>query len=361
MARMILHTGMSKAGSTALQQFLVENQSLLLTRGVTYFDLVRGPNHGQLAVAFSDQTGRVARIFGVRHEQDRDRMRVRLRKRIAKNVSPDSTWIASSEHIGSQLRRPPEIAALASFLGEFFDQITVVRVVRRADYWLPSSYVENVKAGGVQPFDGRFVHWRRRQLNHRRHLWMWRKAFGQNNLVSVPFLESDTRSLSALPQRVLEAVGLADVASQPWRFPADLANKSISAQATELLRHLNPSLDEHRLFPTRVRKQAIALLAQEWPGPRTVLTPSAAEALSAGGWTQAGALRPADVQGPGWTAWEQQEPAPVQPSAEVSPGDLESATALLERHGVIRRNGRTALRADMNAVVRDALIRVARR
>jgi hypothetical protein len=286
---------------------------------------------------------------------------MRLRKRIAHNVSPGSTWVASSEHIGSQLRRPTEVAALAEFLGEFFEQITIVRIVRRADYWLPSSYVENIKAGGTLPLDELFVRRRRRQLNHRRNLRMWRDAIGPNDVVAVPFLESDTLSPSALPHRFLQAVGVGVDTSQPWRFPSGLTNESISAQATELLRLLNPSIDDNRLLPTIVRKRAISLLGREWPGPRTVLTPAAAEALSVGGWTSRNVLPAAYIEGPEWTAWEQQEPALVQPAAQVGPADLQAATALLERYGVIRRHGRSALRVDMTSVVRDALIRVARR
>jgi len=361
MARLILHIGMSKAGSTAIQQCLAQNRRLLLANGITYCDAVKGPNHAQLAVAFSERPHRLARMFGMRHEQDRQNLRRRMRRRFAKAVDADSTWIASSEHIGAWLRHPDEIGALSEFLTEFFAEVTLVTVIRRSDYWLPSSYVESVKAGGVHPLDDDFVRRRRGALLYSRYVRRWEAVFGPGSMETVPFLESDIRSPTALPSRFLAGVGVVDPASQPWAFPVGLPNESISAHATEILRSLNPSLKTHTIRATTLRKRAISLVAHEYPGDRTALTPAAAAALPEARWMQdrAGAI-PAPKR-PDWDAWLEQEPAPVRPLPEVAPDDLVAASALLERQGLLRTPRRRGLREDLAASVRDAVIRVARR
>jgi hypothetical protein len=359
MARLILHIGMSKAGSTAIQRCLAQNRGLLLVNGITYCDVIKGPNHAQLAVAFSERPHRLARMFGVRREQDRQALRTRMQHRFARAVAADSTWIASSEHIGAWLRHPHEISALAHFVGEFFSEVTLVTVVRRSDYWLPSSYVESVKAGGVQPLDEAFVHRRRGALLYGRHVRRWEAVFGRGSMVTVPFLESDTETPTALPCRFLEAVGVAGAASQPWVFPAGLANESISAHATEILRHLNPALRTQALRATTLRRRAASLVSSEYPGDRITLTPAASAALPPIRWLDDGVIsgtRPRE-----WSTWLEQPPAPVRPLPEIAADDLAAAAALLERHGLLREPSGGRLREDVAVSVRDAVLRLARR
>ena len=111
-----------------------------------------------------------------------------MRRRFAKAVEADSTWIASSEHIGAWLRHPNEVGALSEFLGEFFADVTLVTVIRRSDYWLPSSYVESVKAGGVRPLDEDFVRRRRGALVYSRYVRRWGGSLrlGQHGDGAVP-------------------------------------------------------------------------------------------------------------------------------------------------------------------------------
>src|SRR5437762_8200031 len=101
------------------------------------------------------------------------------------------------------VRRPAGLAALADFLHQFFDDVDVLFVLRRGDYWLPSSYAEYVTSGGSRPLDAAFVRRREPMLRVRRLLRRWERAFGPGSVKAVPFLEADKANPVALPARIL--------------------------------------------------------------------------------------------------------------------------------------------------------------
>ena len=364
MTRLLLHVGMSKTGSTAVQELLAANRAQLRRCGVTYADVLRGPNHWQLAVAFADRITGLSRAVGVESEADRERLRRRMARRLGRAVRPGSTWVASSEHLSSLLSSRRELEAIAAFLARFFDQVTVLAVLRRADYWLPSSYVEAVKGGSTRPLNVAFVRSRTRFLDHAGFVERWEAAFGTGSVQVLPFLESDKRDGVALPARVLAALGVGDGLTLPagWALPGGLPNESISAEATELLRLLNPRLPQSALRPTTTRRRVVSFLARQFPGPPTVLTPAAAQALAANGWVDTGiGTSPSAAGAPAaWAAWSAQPAAPVRTLPRLGEDEAAAAYAALQRAGVVPAH-RPAPRWERPAVaLRRWALRVAR-
>lgn len=332
MTQLLLHVGTSKAGSTALQDFLALNTPRLRDHGLTCCPALRGPNHTELAVAFRRRPTRISRELGVGTERQRLRLLGRIDRRLRRAAGGDTTWIASTEHLSSLLVRREEIEDLAGLLGRHFDRVRILLVLRRGDHWLPSAYVESVRAGNTRPLDADYVHSRRRTLDHAALVRRWRRCFDEVH--AVPFLESDKRDPLALPVRVLQAAGIPEDAHRPWRVPR-LGNESVSESATEVLRLVNPALRTSPWRPTRSRRHAVAAVARAWPGPPTALTPEAATALDTAGWRDTGVASSPHAVGPGWDAWAAQPPAPIRPQRELGPQDVATAVRTLHDMGLL--------------------------
>jgi hypothetical protein len=342
MPTLLLHAGTSKAGSTAVQELAAANRGELSRHRIEYFPVLAGPNHTELAAAFCTQPRPVTEALGITDERARIRLRRRLAERIDKALTPDATWFASTEHLTGIVSRDEEIAACAEFLRRFFDTITVILVLRRADYWLPSSYTEAIRAGVSRPLDSSFVESRRRVLDHRSLATSWQSAFGEGRVVCVPLLESDKRSLHALPNRILGAAGV-DVQQITWTTPLSRpSNPSISAQATAVLLAANPDLRTSALRPTTSRRRAVDYIAERWPGPAVRLTPEAQDALDRLGLSLTGIADTEFAAGHEWPAWCDEPPAQVESQPVLSSEDRAAALAELEIKGLLRRHGRRA-------------------
>lgn len=318
MTRLVLHIGLSKTGTTAFQEFAAANADRLATHGLTYADMLRGPNHSQLAVAFSGQTNQIAQSLGVESESDRAKLRRRVMKRMSREAHRSPAWLVSSEQLSTMLQRPRRIADLAHALHEVFDEVTVIAAVRRADYWLPSSYVEAIARGGTRPMDAQFVKRREYLLRHPRLMRRWGRAFGAGNVLAVPFLESDKRDPTALPARLLAAAGLPESVVAGWPRPAGLRNPSLSAEAVEVLRQLNPQLELSALRPVSSRRAVVELVGERYPGTPTRLTPEAAAYLRQHRLIRSGIAKSKFATGTGWDSWPRQ---PMAPSAVPPPID----------------------------------------
>jgi hypothetical protein len=336
MPTLLLHAGMSKAGSTAVQELMSANRRELGSHGIEYFPVLKGPNHTALAAAFCHRRARVFSSLGIASDRDRRRWQHELGKRLSRALNPESTWVASTEHLGTQLRTPAEVAECAEFLSRYFDRIVVVLVMRRADYWLPSAYQESVKAGSTHRFDLSYVRTRRNVLDHRALTDRWQAAFGLGRVASVPFLETDKKTLRTLPERILRAGGLAEE-SIVWDKPLSrLANPALSALATEVLRTANPVLRTSALRPTATRARMVSYIAEHWPGPALLLTRAALDALDELDLPLLGVAGSELVVGDEWSAWVDQPPAPLGSQLVLSPSERDATLRSLERAGLVR-------------------------
>lgn len=318
MTRLVLHVGLSKTGTTAFQDFASANAGRLAERGLRYADILRGPNHSQLAVMFSGQLNQITESLGVHDERDRARLRARVGRRLSRHASRAPAWLMSSEQLSTMVRQPRRIAALSDFLHDYFDDVTVLVVVRRSDYWIPSSYVESVARGRTTPMDARFVRQREYFLHHTRLLRRWRQAFGVGAVHAVPFLETDKAEPMRLPARVLSAAGLSGPEVASWPTPPGVRNPALSAEAVEMLRLLNPRLELSALRPVSSRRELVAEVGRRRPGAPPALTRMALRELRRQRLVRSGVARSPFATGSGWSDWSGQPLAPVGPPPAVS-------------------------------------------
>ncbi|MBO0812589.1 MAG: hypothetical protein J2P23_11170, partial [Microlunatus sp.] len=164
MSRLILHIGLPKSGSSAIQAYLAGNARRLNDHGLGWLPGSRGPNATELAIAFSHRDNAITTAYGVRSEHDRQTLRERLADRLRREADHDV--IISSEHLSSMLRTPAEIDDLAGFLRGLGFRPVIIGVVRRADHWLPSAYAEAVRSGRTIKLGASFVERRAHLLDH---------------------------------------------------------------------------------------------------------------------------------------------------------------------------------------------------
>jgi hypothetical protein len=336
MTRLVLHIGMPKTGTTAFQAFIAGNQEQLAANGLRYpKGVLRGPNHAELAAAFSDRITGVSRRHGVDSPRAQQKFRRRLAQRLRSNLGAAPAWLATSEHIGFQVRQPENIAAMAEYLAGFFDDITVLLSFRRADYWVPSNYVESIKSGQAHLLDAAFVRKRGDVLDYSAFAARWGDAFGHDNIRVVPFLESDKAHPTALPMRLLAAAGISESVTAHWPTPPTVHNPSPSAVAVEVMRKVNAAFDPSPFRDQRRRRAGVPVVRQAWPGPSLALTPDASDELHRCGLVRGGIGTTPYAASDGWPEWTEQRDAPTSPMPSVSDRDVAHTVRLLRRHGVI--------------------------
>lgn len=312
--RLILHIGLPKSGSSAIQASLADNATRLAESGLRWLPGFRGPNATELAVAFSHRDTAISTDYGVRGEHDRQRLRGRIANRLRGVDAHDV--IMSSEHLSGLLRTAGETDDLATFLRGLGFQPMIIGVIRRADYWLPSAYAEAVRSGRTISLDQSFVDRRAHLLDHQALLERWSAAFDEVRL--VPYLETDKTDPGAVPQRLLQACDVPSGTTADWPQPERLSRPGLSATAVEVLRRISPALELQKWTSGADREQLVNLLAARHPGSGVRLTPCAHNALTSRGWIQTGIDTSPAAYGPGWQQWRDTEAAPVENAAHPS-------------------------------------------
>lgn len=149
--KIVLHIGLEKTGTTAIQRSLQDAREALAAEGVLYPENLGRHGHTHLTVAIGDCA---------RTEDIRQRTRVvpdpaekagfakRIFDEMASQVSASrpKVLVLSNEHLSSRLLESDEVAALREFLAPLADDIQVVVYLRRQDELFLSYYSQQVKA-----------------------------------------------------------------------------------------------------------------------------------------------------------------------------------------------------------------------
>lgn len=327
--RLILHIGLPKSGSSAIQSYLSQNAARLEDRGLRWLPGSRGPNSTELAISFAHRDNAITQAYGIRTEQDRTTLRDRIADRLRTEVDHD--LIISSEHLSSMVRAPEEIADLAGFLAGLGRQTLIIGVIRRADHWLPSAYAEAVRSGRAVRLGPTFVDRRAHLLDHQALCARWSAAFGDVRL--IPYLETDKEDPAAMPRRFLAACGIPADATADWPQPSRLSRPGLSATGVEVLRQLNPRLELGEWHSGRDRERLADLVAERHPGSGVRLTPAARRALESHGWIQTGIETSPGAYGSGWQEWRDAAPAPVRKPVQPDDAIVEATHQALRRAG----------------------------
>lgn len=185
MARLFLHVGMPKTGTTFLQKGLFDRRDALLKCGVLYPNPIAGlgpgvsPSiaHHWLAHALMNRR----KGFTPSAEFSLLDEHVSALKRDISKPKISAAVLSSEEFSGF---REPLIARLRSIFPE--SDTAIVMYVRRQDLWLESYYAQLLKVS--RPIS---IHdllekeaWR---LDYESSLNVWSKHFGENNIIVRPY------------------------------------------------------------------------------------------------------------------------------------------------------------------------------
>lgn len=145
MARVILHLGMPKTGTTSIQYSLSEARATLAAQDIVYPDL--GANHSvRIFDAFSEIPHRRHRRLGhdmaaIAERAERDRLYLRE----AFRANPGADFVISGEGIPRLSEEATQ--RLLGFLGGHFDRIEVVFLVRPPASFIHSQTQQLIKSG----------------------------------------------------------------------------------------------------------------------------------------------------------------------------------------------------------------------
>ncbi|MEQ3625634.1 MAG: hypothetical protein ABNH26_02980 [Celeribacter sp.] len=149
MARLILHIGAHKTGTSYLQRILHRNRDLLAKNGVIYPDLGPNPAHHILAAPWIDMPEIEPHWFG-------DAGAAGLWKRfIADMAGHDGPVILSAEPFSRVAPQAVDLPALAALCAAF-ESVTIVYVVRHQVELAQSIWLQRAKTSGAPPVE-RFV------------------------------------------------------------------------------------------------------------------------------------------------------------------------------------------------------------
>lgn len=232
--KLILHIGMHKTGSSAIQRFLSMNRWALGRLGIVYPPSVgpggaRQPKHNAIFAAIS-------------HEGDRKTPHPKL--------GPSAELIAATADFIE--RAAPRVAILSAegFSGERpifanalrplrerFD-VRVVVFLRRRDLWVESFYkqmVQNRDVREARPFH-EFLAAKatQRHMDYRLILSWWADAFGQDAVSVTPF-----EAGAGEPVRLFLAAAELSPRLALLPYSKGVVNLSNSAETTEILRLAN--------------------------------------------------------------------------------------------------------------------------
>jgi len=234
--RLVLHIGVHRTGTTAIQRHLHRNRKALRAQGVHYaFDT---ENHTSLA----------------RELQGSDADADRLVDRIVADA--DAAGQPVTVISGEDLCRIPWVNRLARLREHF--EVQVICYLRRQDGWLESWYNQHVRwpweldSSTLTPdeflADRRHYHW----IRYDDLLMRWSEVFGDDAL-TVRVFEEVVRA-GSLTADLCRQIGIDPARLDPVDRPE---NASVSPRATEILRHL-------RLFgrPPRDRVLLIRAVAE---------------------------------------------------------------------------------------------------
>lgn len=183
---LILHIGVMKTGTTAVQRVLTAQREALLARGVCYPASPSLPDHMLISLAFSRQRANApprhpGRLEGMSVGQRIARFLREFEAEMNSLPAHVRKVLIVAESLQTSLRDPQEVQALAGFLKPLFGEIRVVVYLRRQDQFSASNYSQNLRRGVLQAPD-LALHGAPGAIDYQALLALWAGAFGKQAL-----------------------------------------------------------------------------------------------------------------------------------------------------------------------------------
>lgn len=235
----VLHIGLEKTGTTAIQRFMTANREALGGVGVLYPASLGPVGHTALAAYAQDDGARddIRGPFGIESDKDlaafRDRTTTSLAAAVRSHSGP--LCVLSNEHCSSRLTDYSEIARLHALLRPLFDRIEVLVYLRRQDEFLLSSYSTAIKSGAIHRLGVPDPEFTRHRYRYDLLLERWAREFGTDSVRCRIYDRSQLPNGDVIDD-FTRAIGLVEIAG--YRRPPNL-NESLDARLLEYLRLLN--------------------------------------------------------------------------------------------------------------------------
>lgn len=267
MAHLVAHIGVMKTGTTYIQGLLHENRDVLAAHGWFTPDFA-GANHATYVFGFADRITATVAGRGINSpSQQREHIeavRASTLAQIESNPVPsnEQKWLISSEQFSMLLQSAESVKSAADFLRELFDSVRIVVALRRQDHAATSVYSQNLKDGFTHEWSEQFCRRVCGRLDYYPLIDRWVRAVGKENVTAIPYFENYRSQPHTFLTQFAVATGC-PIDSHDL-VPPPRANESLSAEAMEFLRLVNPYLPRFpKDFPGRspVRNPLITQLA----------------------------------------------------------------------------------------------------
>ena len=230
---LILHAGMGKTGTTAIQETFWKNRAALSRAGIAY------PRTGAVAGAHHLITPRIPPFLKGRrgwHFVAPPDWAPAVAALAEPRVFMSSELISAAE--------PAQIAAFCAALTPFFD-LHLCLYLRRQDDMIAAAWAQAVKAGSQTRPLSEVLDTRLGRLDYTTRIAPWEQALDRDRLILLPYERSQFHAGDLIRDVLFRVLGLADLPPGFVHDPAANPNARLSIPATEFKRLVNLLIPDH--------------------------------------------------------------------------------------------------------------------
>ena len=273
MARLLLHIGTAKTGSTSIQHWMKGNQENMATSSVATLRSLGWPNAIKLAAASSGFTGptplhtRRGITDSASWEDFRKRVRGEAAHEIRSLGRKVGTIVISNEHLSTRLKTQSDVDRLHSFFDGLVDSCEILVYLRRQDRMARSRHGTAILAGSTNtdpfrlPAPGSSIYFYDELLER------YANAFSKSS-VNARIYDRVITADGGVIGDFLQVLGVDyQVESREPR-----ANRSIDPAILELIRQVN-----ERGPVSRSARRSLQMVAKTFTAAPTRASPGAAE------------------------------------------------------------------------------------
>ena len=249
----IIHIGLIKTGTTALQKFLSSNRQALLSRKVCYSSAAGSLQHLALTACAQDDhvIDPVRIVCGLKSICDVASFRASIKDSLKAEAlaSPAHTLVLSDEHMSYALLRKDEVERIREIVQDFSDRICIVLYLRRQDDLRESWYSTMIRTGAEYKLELPDDYELAARYNYQALIMLWESVFDRGN-IKVRRYDRLELVNGDIVDDFLDVTGVGPM--DGTRISG--VNASLDAYTTEFLRIFNrylPRIVDHKLCPSR--------------------------------------------------------------------------------------------------------------
>lgn len=224
--KLILHIGMDKTGTSAIQKFLVDNSLLLESKYKTYY-IKAGQSfdfaHNNLAYSMFEQNG-----------QSNSDYQSYL-KFIENEVSESNCekYVLSSECL-FKAYKSVNFQHFIDFIKQLFDEVSIIVYIRNQFDWVISRHKHSITSGQTMELDRLIKSW---YCDYKQHVDKWKLSLDLGK-ADVRVYDKNQFSEGSIYTDFLEALDIKPLQGV-FSFPKENINKSLNDECIEIKKAIN--------------------------------------------------------------------------------------------------------------------------